>query len=79
MSPRINEGLLILIEKGTEILEKEIGAFCLNGDYLVKRKVISGSGDLILMSENQEYPPILIKQYDDFQELGKVVGIFTWC
>ena len=78
MSPRINEGSLILIEKDTEILENEIGVFCLNGDYLVKRKVVSGSGDLILMSENPEYSPILIKSHDDFQELGKVVGIFTW-
>lgn len=79
MVPEIKDGSLILIEEGTEVFDKEIGAFYLNGDYLVKRKVRNGKGELFLMSENQVYLPIVVKEYDDFKELGKVVGILNWC
>lgn len=79
MVPEIKDGALILIEEGIEILNKEIGAFYLNGDYLVKRKVQNNKGELFLISENQIYLPIIIKEYDDFKELGKVVGVLNWC
>lgn len=79
MYPKINDGALILIEKDTEILENDIGAFYLNGDYLVKKKVAGKNGELILMSENSAYLPIIVKPHDDFQGLGKVIAILNWC
>lgn len=79
MCPKINDGALIIIEKDTEILENDIGAFYLNGDYLVKKKVVDKAGDFILMSENPTYLPIIVKPHDDFQELGKVIAILNWC
>lgn len=79
MYPKISDGALILIEKNSEILENEIGAFYLNGSYLVKKKIANKDKDLILMSENPTYLPIIIKEHDDFKELGKVIAILNWC
>ena len=79
MTPKINNGALIIIEKESEILENEIGAFYLNGTYLVKKKIVNKDKDLILMSENPSYLPIIVKEHDDFRELGKVIAILNWC
>ena len=79
MSPKINDGAIIIIEKETEILKNEIGAFYLNGDYLVKKKVVDKTGALILMSENPVYLPIVVKEHDDLKKLEKVVLILNWC
>lgn len=77
MIPEIKNGSLIIVKKNTEILNNEIGAFFLNGDWFIKRKKVTERDDLMLVSENKECVPILIRESDDYKELGKVIGVYS--
>ncbi|KDE74772.1 phage repressor protein [Fusobacterium necrophorum BFTR-2] len=77
MIPEIKNGSLIIVKKNTEILNNEIGAFFLNGDWFIKRKKVTERDDLMLVSENRECVPILIRESDDYKELGKVIGVYS--
>src|SRR3712207_4699011 len=75
--PEIKNGSLIIVKKNTEILNNEIGVFFLNGDWFIKRKKVTERDDLMLLSENRECVPILVRESDDYKELGKVIGVYS--
>lgn len=77
MIPEIKNGSLIIVKKNTEILNNEIGVFFLNGDWFIKRKKVTERDDLMLLSENRECVPILVRESDDYKELGKVIGVYS--
>ncbi|CAL7892204.1 MAG: S24 family peptidase [Fusobacterium necrophorum] len=77
MIPEIKNGSLIIVKKNTEILNNEIGVFFLNGDWFIKRKKVTERDDLMLVSESRECVPILVRESDDYKELGKVIGVYN--
>lgn len=63
----------IIYIKQQQLLESgEIGIFILNGDAYCKQLEVNNN--TILVSLNDKYDSIIIKECDDFRILGKVVG-----
>lgn len=69
MIPHFVDQQIIFIHEQPALDEGEIGIFCLNNDAYLKKL---GRGCLI--SLNPEYDPIPIRDHDDFEVFGKVVG-----
>lgn len=76
MEPKISDGAIIIIKKDTTIENGEIGVFYLNGESFVKQKRVA-NGRTILHSYNNAFTDIVINEYDDFKEYGKVVGDYN--
>ena len=74
MEPKIPDNSIIIIKKDIAIENGEIGAFCFNETSYVKQKRVV-NGRLILHSFNLAYEPIVVTEYDDFKECGKVVKV----
>jgi SOS-response transcriptional repressor LexA/DNA-binding XRE family transcriptional regulator len=69
MIPRFVHGQIIFIKKQQTLDLGEIGIFEINGDAYVKKL---GQGELL--SLNEQYKPIPVREYDSFRVFGKVVG-----
>lgn len=74
MEPKIPNGSIIVIKKDIAIDSGEIGAFYVNDENFVKQKKII-KNKLILHSFNFAYDDIVVNEYDDFKEYGKVVKV----
>lgn len=72
MSPLFVPEDILIFEKSDVIESGQIGAFYLNGEYCCKRYCRLADESIVLLSENNAYEPIMVKQDDDF----KVVGIY---
>lgn len=70
----IYEGELVLVEKDSNIKNKDIIVAFLNGEFTLKRFIVE-KGKTFLKAENPKYPMIEIKSGDDFQPFGKVIGV----
>jgi SOS-response transcriptional repressor LexA len=69
MIPRFVDGQIVFIKEQLTLEVGEIGIFALDGDAYIKKL---GQGKLISLNEN--YKPIPIREYDSFRVFGKVVG-----
>lgn len=63
---------IILIEKNKKIEENQDGIFKINGEYYLRKKILTPN-TIILLGENLEIP-IIISSEENYQELGKVIG-----
>lgn len=63
---------IILIEKNKKIEENQDGIFKVNGEYYLRKKILTPN-TIILLGENLEIP-IIISSEENYQELGKVIG-----
>lgn len=72
MLPRFVDQQIVYIKPQQTLERKEVGIFILNGDAYCKQ--LGGDNDTRLISLNSRYEPIIIKDYDEFRVLGKVVG-----
>lgn len=70
----IYEGDMVLVEKSDNIKNKDIIVAFLNGEFTLKRFIIE-KGKTYLKAENPKYHIIEVKNDDDFQPFGKVVGV----
>jgi repressor LexA len=73
----ILEGDLVLVEpvNGTQVQNGEIVAARVGGEATVKR-YFKRASDIVLEPANSSYAPLLVKEYEDFAVLGRVVGLF---
>jgi len=73
----IDDGDLIVVEPVAEsdVRNGDIVAARIDGEGAVKRYRESG-GDVVLESANPEYPPIRVREYEDFAILGRVAGLY---
>jgi len=74
MSPRIEDGDLILVDYAKEPLPGDIVVALINGAAVVK-KYLRPEGQLILRSANPKYTDIEVKETDQFQIAGVVLKI----
>ncbi|MEO0237614.1 MAG: transcriptional repressor LexA [candidate division WOR-3 bacterium] len=70
----IYDGDMVLVEKSEDVKNKDIIVAFLNGEFTLKRFIVE-KGKIYLKAENPKYPLIEIKNGDDFQPFGKVVGV----
>ncbi len=69
MEPKYYDGDILLVENAIDIEIGEIGIFVLNGAGYVKKKGRKG-----LISLNENYNDIDVKEYDNCKCVGKVIG-----
>lgn len=74
MLPRFVDQQIIYIKQQQTLENGEIGVFILNGDAYCKQLEGDTNSNTMLFSLNSKYEPIVIKEYDEFRVLGKVVG-----
>jgi transcriptional regulator with XRE-family HTH domain len=71
MAPRYLDGQIVYVQQQQTLRRGEIGIFLLNGDAYCKR--LAGDGAAVLESLNTRYPPVPVREFDEFRVLGKVV------
>jgi len=76
MESRIPDRSQVLIRRGVEVENGDVGAFCINDECYVKQLKIYG-GTPVLKSFNPSYQEIEIKTSDEFITIGKVVECKT--
>lgn len=70
----INSGDILIVDRSLEPRDKKIVIAIVNGEFTVKR-VSKKSGKLFLVSENDNYPPIEIKEGMEFEIWGVVTNV----
>ncbi len=70
----IHSGDILVVDRSLEPRDKKIVIAVLNGEFTVKR-VRKMKDKLYLVSENDDYPPIEIKDGADFEIWGIVVHV----
>ena len=71
MNPTIQKNSYVIVEKIKNLKDKDIGLFSYNGSILL-RKIWLTENETILVSDNTNFPPIVIKKSSNFSILGKV-------
>ncbi len=74
MTPRIEDGDLILVDYAKEPRPGNTVVAAVNGGVVVK-KYLHREGRIILKSMNPEYADIEVKETDQFEIKGVVLGI----
>lgn len=72
MQPKFEDQQIIWVKNCSELNEGNIGIFYLNGDAYCK-KIHKTKKGISLISLNQTYKPIIIKETDEFRILGRVL------
>lgn len=74
MEPGITDGCIAWIHKTVDIESGTVGVFMLNDSAVCKRVFREPDGSLRLESDNPEYGPVRVTEFDTFVPIGKVVG-----
>lgn len=72
MTPRFVDKQIVYVKQQQTLERGEYGIFILNGNAYCKQ--LAGEHDTCLVSVNNKYKPIIVKEYDEFKVLGKVVS-----
>lgn len=74
MSPSINEGDLLVVDRSLDASEGCVAVCCLNDEFTVKRLDISQkkNGIVRLIPDNPNYEPIVVTEEDSFILWGVV-------
>jgi DNA polymerase V len=75
MSPRINDGDLLIVDRREDILSGDIIVFPVNTEFFVKQFFRHPDGSIELLSLNPDFPPLSYPEDDPFVPFGKVIGI----
>lgn len=74
MEPKIHEGDFVIVRKVSDVESGGI-VVCVNDGEAVIKRIQRENGDIILISENQNYSPFLAGK--DFRIEGQVKGVIT--
>ena len=66
---------ILIADRSISPTHKKIVFACLNGEFIVKRLYIKGN-TIKLISENEDFKDIIVKQSDDFEVIGVVYRSF---
>jgi SOS-response transcriptional repressor, lexA len=77
MSPKISDGDIVVINTQFSIENNQIGAFMIDDEAFLKRKKISNDNTLLLVSNNDNYAPIVVTKDKNFKEIGKLTQIIS--
>ncbi|MGB6127873.1 MAG: XRE family transcriptional regulator [Psychrilyobacter sp.] len=76
MEPTIKNHSIIIIKKDVEIPDGSIGAFIIDGGAVVKR-IRRTENENILISDNNIYMPLILRDGDVYHECGRVVKVIN--
>ncbi len=76
MEPTIKNGATVFFKEVEKLNNKDIGIFILNNEGYIKR-YFKDNNHITLTSDNPEYMPIIVSEYDDFKICGKVIKVLT--
>lgn len=74
MEPKIKKGDYLFVELNAPLSSNDLAIVQIRGQIYV-RKFVVRADRLILKSDNKDYKSINFSEYDDFNIIGKVVGI----
>lgn len=74
MTPGINEGDLLVVDRSIEATDDCIAVCCLNNEFTIKRIDLSNKskGFIRLIPDNKKYEPIIVTEDDKFILWGVV-------
>lgn len=75
MTPRINEGDLVIIQR-KQLVEPGDTVLCVNNDKVLIKKITRPGSEIILCSENPSFEPFAAAE--DFAVVGLVRGILQY-
>ena len=76
MEPTIKNGSLVLIHQQPYVDDNEIAAVEINEEATLKR-IKHLDGQILLMPDNKDYSPIILKKHDDNRILGKAIQVIN--
>ncbi len=76
MEPTIKDGSIIVIKKDEDIPDGRIGAFIVDNASYVKR-IYRSKNETQLVSDNRAYPPINVREGNEYFECGRVVKVLV--
>lgn len=74
MTPAINDGDLLIVDRNADIVNGSTVLACLNNDFCIKEYYKHGEGSIELRSTNPEYPPVNLPDDCTFEVWGKVTA-----
>lgn len=74
MEPKIKKGDYLFVELNASLSSNDLAIVQIRGQIYV-RKFVVRADRLILKSDNKDYKSINFSEYDEFNIIGKVVGI----
>ena len=72
MEPLIQINSLLMVDKMEEAQDGDVVVACLNSEMCVKRLSFDEDGQIWLISENQRYLPLMVREDDSFEVWGTV-------
>lgn len=76
MQPTIKNGSLVLVHKQPCVEDNEVAAVLINDQATLKR-IKHLDNQILLMPDNKDYSPIILKQHDDNRVLGKAIQVIN--
>lgn len=73
MEPTVMDGAIAWVRKRLDFLDGTVGVFMLNDSAVCKRFFKSGDS-VILESDNPEFGPVPVTEFDTFVPVGEVIG-----
>lgn len=67
----LSDTVWVLIDRGAEVLDGEIGVFLYQDKYLIRKKVISTDGGVTLIGKDNKIT--VIRNTAQYKELGKII------
>lgn len=77
MEPKIPEGSILIIDKKAEVINGKLIVAEINGDLCMKRFVRT-NGQIELISENPNYPPIVVGEGMTFNIFGRITHVINF-
>ena len=77
MEPLIQDGSLLIVDRGVTPAPGKIVVAIVDGEYTVKRLDIDAGGRVILRAENPTYPPIALPELSELTIWGVVTFIIS--
>jgi len=77
MEPTIADRSIVWVHKVPDLNSGDVGVFMLNDSSACKRFVKCEDGSILLESDNPEFDPVTISEFDVVTLVGKVVGCTT--
>ena len=74
MEPDISDGDIVWVHKTADFEDGEVGVFMLNDSSTCKRYFKNADGTVRLESDNPEFGPVPLSEFDSFVPVGRVVG-----
>lgn len=75
MEPTIKDGAIVWIHKTLDMEDGTIGVFMLNSSAVCKRVFRNSDDTIRLESDNPEFGPVEMNEFDELIPVGKVIGI----